>query len=106
MATYVSYGYPTRPPHRGQAISIAYYLLTRAFHNTQSTVVVVDQHGNATIGSYLGEPFFFLDVLHDIDALENIVGAAICFLELFKNDTCLVAVWCTKGQKLEAFAGD
>ena len=33
----------------------------------------------------------YLNVLHDVDGLQGIVGLAICFLELLKNDVDLVA---------------
>lgn len=37
------------------------------FHDSEAAIVVVDEDGNATIGTLLGEPRFLLDVLADVD---------------------------------------
>lgn len=79
--------------------------------------VVIYNDGDTSIGSQLCEPRFLLDVLHDVDALENVVFA-VCLLELFKQDRSLVpyvslSMWpalphdwltvgCAKGQELDA----
>lgn len=42
------------------------------FHDTQVAIVVIDEDWNATIGPVLCEPWLFLDVLADVDALETV----------------------------------
>ncbi|KAH9839614.1 hypothetical protein Tdes44962_MAKER08069 [Teratosphaeria destructans] len=62
-----------------------------ALLNRQSTIIVVDQHWNASIWTKSYKPGFFLNVLANVDALEDIVWLAICFLDLFENDGGFVA---------------
>lgn len=61
------------------------------FHDAQAVLVVVDEDGDAAVGAFVGEPLLFLDVLHDVDALEDVVGFAVGCFEFFEEDACFVA---------------
>lgn len=76
----------------------------RALHDGMAALVVVDENGNSTVGTQLGEPGLLLGVLHDVDGLDGIVQS-ICFLELFKKNVNLVAVGRSPCQQLEARLG-
>lgn len=61
------------------------------FHDAQTVLVVVDEDGDAAVGAFVGEPLLFLDVLHNVDALEDVVGFAVGCFEFFEEDACFVA---------------
>ena len=53
----------------------------RTLLDAQSALVVVYKHRDTTIGSQFGEPRLFLNILHDVDGLEDVVGT-VRFLDL------------------------
>lgn len=79
-------------------------VLTGAFLDGKTTLVMVDKHRNAAIGAQLGEPRLFLRVLHDVYALVNVV-LAVGFLQFFKEDGDLVAIRSAKSQELKTLVG-
>ena len=62
-----------------------------ALHDAQPTIVMIHQHRNTAIGAFLCEPRLFLNVLADVDALEDVVGLAVCFFQLLEDDGGFVA---------------
>lgn len=64
---------------------------------------MVHNGGDAAVGVDGREPWFLLDVLRDVDALEG-VFEPVCLLELLQQDVSLVAVggacvfWSVPGQ--------
>ena len=64
--------------------------IQRALRLTKVTIIVVDEDGNATIRAILREPWLFLNVLADVDALENIFWFAVRLFQLFQYDGGLV----------------
>lgn len=60
-------------------------------HDTQITLVMVDQDWNATIWAFVCEPLLLLDVLANVDALVYIVRLAVCLFQLFEDNARLVA---------------
>ena len=79
---------------------------TRSFHDSKTTLVVVNEYGNPSIGTKLGVPLLLLNVLHDADALEYIIRSSICSFDLFKDDTGFVSIGRPEGQQLQALVGD
>lgn len=101
---------------------------SRSLHDAKrSTVggfdVVIDKYRDTSIRANVSEPGLLLDVLHDVDALEDVIRAAVCVLELFEENGRFVAldmlascvciramalkptIGGAKGQKLQALAG-
>lgn len=62
-----------------------------AFLNSQTAGIVVYKNGDATIGAFIGEPFLFLNVLHDVDGLVDVGRLSVSFLEFFEDDARLVS---------------
>lgn len=62
-----------------------------ALEHGQVVVVMVHNGGDAAVGVDGREPWFLLDVLRDVDALERVLEP-VCLLELLQQDVSLVAV--------------
>lgn len=73
----------------------------RSLEDGEIVAVVVDDGGNAAIGTDFGEPGLLLDVLHDVDALKGVLQPVGC-LQLLEDDGGFVAVRGTKGEELDA----
>lgn len=62
-----------------------------ALEHGQVVVVMVHNGGDTAVGVDGREPWFLLDVLRDVDALEGVLEP-VCLLELLQQDVSLVAV--------------
>lgn len=97
---------------------------SRALLDSKATIVVIDQDRDPTtgipcqtmtvqpykimhsLGTKLGEPRFFLYILHNVDRLNHVIRLAICFLELLEHDAGFHAIGRLHTEQLEALVGD
>lgn len=57
-----------------------------ALHDGQLAIVVIDKDWDPAVRPQIREPLLFLDILHDGDALEGVVGLAVRFFQLLQYD--------------------
>lgn len=72
-----------------------------AFENGKVVTVVIDDCGDPAVRRVLHEPGLFLNVLHDVDALEDVVFA-ISSLQLLEDDGSFLSIWGPECEELNA----
>lgn len=75
-----------------------------SFEDREVVPIVVDDGWDAAVGRVFCEPWLFLDVVHDVDTLVDIIFA-VCFFQFLEEDRGFVAVGRAECEELDARLG-